>query len=187
MDRKSGIRPSRVTLALVMGLLLGGPAWVGAQSMKIGVVDPQVVMDKSLVGHEALKVFQEDASVRKRLLAREEEELRLLEHDLRDHGDELTEEEKTFKREQFRERYQTFQHRVQEFNQEMAARQQELQQEYMHKIEKAVQEVAAKRGLTMVVHTGDSESINIVIYRDPALDITEAVIREFDRLYHHED
>lgn len=184
MHMKSCFRLARITLALLMGLLLGGATWVGAQSLKIGVVDPQVVMDKSLVGHEALKMFQEDASVRKRLLAREEEELRLLEHDLRDHGAELTENEKKFKEEQFRERFQTFQHRVQEFNQEMASRQQELQQEYMHKIEKAVQSVASKRGITMVVHTGDSENIKIVVYRDPAIDITEAVIKEFDRLYH---
>lgn len=177
-----------LALTLLIGMVISVATAVSAQSVKIGVVDPQVVMDQSHVGQEALKAFQEDATIRKRLLTREEEELRTLEHNIRDHGDELSEEEKTHKQEQFRKKLQTYQHRVQEFNQEMASRQQELQQDYMHKIEKAIQVVAKKRGISIVVHTGDPESLPVVIYRDPALDITEAVVKEFDRLYHtHKD
>ena len=148
---------------------------------KVGVVDPQAVLEKSKAGRRALDALKEYAQARQKLLANDEEELKNLEKQLKDQESGMSENAKRDKTGQFRNKLQDFQKRAQEFNQELAGKQKELVDEYMKKIGAATKVIAEKGGFTMVVDKGSDTTIKIVIYARETLDLTDQVIKEFDR------
>lgn len=180
MDR----RFSRTGVALAIAILLQTAlVWnaTAADPVKIGVVDPQTVLEKSKAGRRALDALKEYATTRQKLLANDEEELKNLEKQLKDQESSMSETVKREKSNLFRTKLQDFQKRAQEFNQELGAKQKELVDDYMKKIAAATKTVAEKGGFTMVVDKGSDTTIKIVIYAKDTLDLTEYVIREFDR------
>jgi outer membrane protein len=152
-----------------------------ADGFKMGVVDPQAVLEKSRAGKRALDTLKEYAATRQKLLAGDEEELKNLEKQLKEQESGLSETAKRDKQSQFRTKLQDYQKRAQEFNQELAGKQKELVDEYMKKISTATRTVAEKGGFTLVVDKGSENTIKIVIYHRDALDLTDQVIKEFDR------
>jgi outer membrane protein len=153
----------------------------GAESFKMGVVDPQTVLEKSKAGKRALDTLKEYAATRQKLLASDEEELKNLEKQLKEQDASLNEQQKRDKQNQFRTKLQDYQRRAQEFNQELGAKQKELVDEYMKKIGTATKSVAEKGGFTLVVDKGSESTLKIVLYHRDTLDLTDQVIKEFDR------
>jgi outer membrane protein len=152
-----------------------------AEAFKMGVVDPQSVLEKSKAGKKALDGLKEYVSTRQKLLAKDEEDLRTYEKQLKEQAAKLSETEKKDKETQFRAKIQDFQKRAQEFNQELQGKQKELVDDYMKKISVATQSVAEKGGFSLVVDKGSEQTVKIVIYHKDTIDLTEQVIKEFDR------
>lgn len=164
-------------------LLMGhGTSATAAEAFKMGVVDPQAVLERSKAGKKALEGLKEYVSTRQKLLSRDEEELRNTEKTLKDSAAKLSEGEKKEKEAQFRSKIQDYQKRAQEFNQELQGKQKELVDEYMKKIASATQTVAEKGGFSIVLDKGSEQTVKIVIYNKDAIDLTDQVIKEFDRL-----
>jgi len=152
-----------------------------AEAFKMGVVDPQSVLEKSKAGKKALDGLKEYVSTRQKLLARDEEDLRNYEKQLKDQAAKLSENDKKEKETQFRAKIQEYQKRAQEFNQELQGKQKELVDDYMKKIAVATQAVAEKGSFSLVVDKGSEQTIKIVIYNKDTIDLTDQVIKEFDR------
>ncbi|MDH5739478.1 MAG: OmpH family outer membrane protein [Nitrospira sp.] len=152
-----------------------------ATDFKMGVVDPQSVLEKSKAGKRALDGLKEYVSIRQKLLAKDEEDLRNQEKQLKEQAPKLSEAEKKEKEAQFRTKVQDFQKRAQDFNQELQKKQKELVDEYMKKISVATQAVAEKGGVALVVDKGSEQTVKIVIYNKDTIDLTDQVIKEFDR------
>jgi outer membrane protein len=167
------------TAALLAGL---GTSATAAEAFKMGVVDPQAVLEKSKAGKKALEGLKEYVSTRQKLLSRDEEELRNTEKTLKESGAKLSEAEKKEKEGQFRAKIQDYQKRAQEFNQELQGKQKELVDEYMKKIASATQTVAEKGGFSIVLDKGSEQTVKIVIYNKDTIDLTDQVIKEFDRV-----
>src|SRR6476469_10911117 len=155
----------------------------GADAFKMGVIDPQTVLEKSKSGKKALDGLKEYVSTRQKLLSRDEEDLRNTEKTLKEAASKLSEGEKKEKEAQFRTKIQEYQKRAQEFNQELQGKQKELVDDYMKRIASATQTVAEKGGISIVVDKGSEQTIKIVIYSKDTIDLTDQVIKEFDRIY----
>lgn len=168
-----------VLLPLLVPLLATS---IQAAEFKMGVVDPQSVLEKSKAGKRALDGLKEYVSTRQKLLAKDEEDLRNYEKQLKEQAPKWTDTEKKEKETQFRTRVQDFQKRAQEFNMELQKKQKELVDEYMKKISAATQTVAEKGGVALVVDKGSEQTVKIVIYNKDTIDLTEQVIKEFDRV-----
>ncbi|HEU4683421.1 MAG TPA: OmpH family outer membrane protein [Nitrospira sp.] len=153
-----------------------------AEAFKMAVIDPQSVLEKSKAGKKALDGLKEYVSTRQKLLSRDEEDLRNTEKTLKESASKMSEAEKKDKETQFRAKIQDYQKRAQEFNQELQGKQKELVDEYMKKIAAATQTVAEKGGYSLVVDKGSEQTIKIVIYNKDTIDITDQVIKEFDRV-----
>jgi outer membrane protein len=174
----------RITLPLVAtGILLFAslPAAQAAEAFKMGVVDPQTVLEKSKAGKKALDGLKEYVSTRQKLLSRDEEELRNTEKALKEQLAKMSDAEKKEKETHFRAKIQDYQKRAQEFNQELQGKQKELVDDYMKKIAAATQTVAEKGGFSIVVDRGSEQTVKIVIYNKDTIDLTDQVIKEFDR------
>ena len=167
--------------ALLSPLVLLVATSVQAAEFKMGVVDPQSVLEKSKAGKRALEGLKEYVSTRQKLLAKDEEDLRNYEKQLKEQAPKWTDAEKKDKEGQFRTKVQDFQKRAQEFNMELQKKQKELVDEYMKKISAATQAVAEKGGVSIVVDKGSEQTVKIVIYNKDTIDLTEQVIKEFDR------
>ncbi|MBI3357711.1 MAG: OmpH family outer membrane protein [Nitrospirae bacterium] len=170
---------SAMPLTLILSLLATSSQ--AAEPFKMGVVDPQSVLEKSKAGKKALEGLKEYVSTRQKLLARDEEDLRNYEKQLKEQAPKLSETEKKDKETQFRARIQDYQKRAQEFNQELQRKQKELVDEYMKKISVATQTMAEKGGFSLIVDKGSEQTVKIVIYNKDTIDLTEQVIKEFDR------
>lgn len=171
---------SIMTICVLLGGLVFGAG--AAETFKMGVIDPQAVLEKSKAGKKALDGLKEYVSTRQKLLSRDEEELRNTEKTLKDSASKLSEAEKKDKEAQFRTKIQEYQKRAQEFNQELQGKQKELVDDYMKRIASATQTVAEKSGFSIVVDKGSEQTVKIVIYSKDAIDLTEQVIKEFDRV-----
>ena len=172
-----------VALAITGAWLISSVSGVGAaDAFKMGVIDPQTVLDKSKAGKKALDGLKEYVSTRQKLLSRDEEDLRNTEKTLKESVSKLSEGEKKEKEAQFRTKIQEYQKRAQEFNQELQGKQKELVDDYMKRIATATQTVAEKGGFSIVVDKGIEQTIKIVIYSKDTIDLTDQVIKEFDRV-----
>ncbi|TKS60910.1 MAG: hypothetical protein EWM72_00897 [Nitrospira sp.] len=179
--RISALRTLLVAALLTLALSPLVAPVQAAEAFKMGVVDPQSVLEKSKAGKKALDGLKEYVSTRQKLLARDEEDLRNYEKQLKEQAAKLSETEKKDKENQFRAKIQDFQKRAQEFNQELQRKQKELVDEYMKKISVATQTMAEKGGFALVVDKGSEQTVKIVIYNKDTIDLTEQVIKEFDR------
>lgn len=185
MHMKTILRAGTMASVVVAGTLAMGlsPTAQAADAFKMGVIDPQAVLEKSKAGKKALDGLKEYVSTRQKLLSRDEEELRNAEKVLKEQVTKLSETEKKDKETAFRAKIQDYQKRAQEFNQELQGKQKELVDDYMKKIASATQSVAEKGGFSIVVDKGSEQTVKIVIYNKDTIDLTESVIKEFDRVY----
>lgn len=170
-----------VPAVLLLSIFLCAVAGHAAEAFKMGVVDPQSVLERSKAGKKALDGLKEYVATRQKLLARDQEELQAYEKQLKEQAGKLSDAEKKDKETQFRAKIQDFQKRAQEFNQELQGKQKELVDDYMKKISVATQTVAEKGGFSLVVDKGSEQTVKIVIYNRETIDLTEQVIKEFDR------
>jgi outer membrane protein len=156
------------------------PGWAG-DSLKIGVMDQQVVMERSKAGRLALEDVKNYSTTRQKIIASDEQEMKDLEQSLQDPNSKLSETAKQEKQDQFRNKLEAYQRRIQDFNREIQQKQRDMVAEFSKKIADAAQAVAQKEGYTAILDRGNETLLRIVIYYQPALDVTELVIKEFDR------
>ena len=172
----------RTLLGTALVFLVYTTSAQAADPFKMGVVDPQAVLEKSKAGKKALDGLKEYVTTRQKLLAGDEEELRNTEKTLKEQSAKLSDNEKKDKEAQFRTKVQDYQKRAQEFNQELQGKQKELVDDYMKRISSATKTVAEKGGFALVVDKGSEQTVKIVIYNKDTIDLTEQVIKEFDRV-----
>ncbi|MGB0910153.1 MAG: OmpH family outer membrane protein [Nitrospirales bacterium] len=175
---------SHIFLTLSLGILLMGPSTLALakDSFKIAIVDPQSVIEKSKAGSRALATLKEHAQARENVLKADQKELEVLQTALKKLEGSKDKSVKK-KQEVFTRKFQEFQKRGQEYQRELGMKQKELVQEYMKKIETATSTVAKRHGFAMVIDKGSATTLKIVLYAKRGLDITNEVVKEFDKRY----
>jgi outer membrane protein len=168
-------------LAFFVWTLVPGAGLAADPGFKMGVIDPQAVLEKSQSGKRALAGLKEYAGAKQKVLAGDEEELKALEKSIKDQEGTLSEVARKEKQGQFRAKLADYQKKGQEFQQELAQKQKDLVDEYMKKIQAATKSVAEKAGYSIVVDKGSDTTLKIVIFNKDTIDITDQVIKEFDR------
>jgi len=152
-----------------------------ADTFKVGVVDQQAILERSKAGKRALDGLKEFSSARQRIVSADDEELKRIESELKKEDPNVGDALKREKQEQFRVKFENYQRRLQDFNREIQAKQKQLVEEYQKKIDQAAGVVAEKNGLAVVLDKGNENTLRIVIYAHDSLDITDQVVKEFDR------
>jgi outer membrane protein len=144
-------------------------------------MDQQLVMERTKAGKLALEDVKGYSATRQKIINADEQELKDLDQSLRDSIATLSDTAKQEKEEQLRSKVEAYQRRVQEFNREVQQKQREMVMDYSQKIAAAVQAVAQKEGYTAILDKGNDALIRIVLYHQPALDVTDLIVKEFDR------
>ena len=145
---------------------------LAADPVRVGVMDQQLVIEKSKAGKRA-------SATRQKIINADDQELKELEQSIQD--GKLSETAKQDKQNQFQSKLEAYQRRLADFNREIQQKQRETVAEYVKKVQDAAQVVAQKEGYIAVIDKGNAGVIKIVIYHQPGLDVTEQVVKEFDR------
>jgi outer membrane protein len=169
-----------------VGVMSAGLFWAAmlttapaAEPVKVGVMDQQLVIEKSKAGKRALEELKAYSATRQKIINSDDQELKELEQTIQD--GKLSETAKQEKQNQFQAKLEAYQRRLADFNREIQQRQREMVTEYSKKVQDAAQVVAQREGYVAVIDRGNEGVIKIVIYHQPALNVTEQVVKEFDK------
>ena len=173
------------SLVGVAGILLSWGLWAqpvsAADIVKVGVMDQQAVMERSTAGKRALEEMKGYSTTRQKIINADDQELKDLEQSLQGSDSKSSDAAKQGKQEQFRAKLEAYQRRLQDFNREVQQKQREMVAEYSKKIAEAAQAVAQKNGYLAILDKGNEAVIRVVLYYQPSLDVTDLVVKEFDR------
>ena len=172
-------------IAGLCALTLTGELALAAEkgSFRVGVIDPQAVIEKSKAGSRALAALKEHAQARETVMKNDQKELEKLQQELNSSSSSLGDDEKKRRQDRFSQKFQNWQKRGQEFQAELVQKQRELVQEYMTKIEQATSVVAKRHGFDLVIDKGSQSTLKIVLYHRDGLDLTNEVIKEFNKRF----
>jgi outer membrane protein len=176
---KAGMVFGAAVVGLAM-MFLAGTA-TAAEPVKVGVIQQRTIIEKTKAGKRAMETLKEFQASRQRIIAADDEELKKLEDSLKSQESGLSEAAKKDKQEQFRVKFENYQRRIQDFNREIQQKQQEVTGEFQKKIDDAVQAVAEKGGFVAVIDEGGAATIQVVLYAHASVNLTEQVVKEFDR------
>lgn len=168
-------------LGVVLGCVGLVQSALAAEPAKVGVMDQQAVMERSAAGKRALEEMKSYSLTRQKIISADDQELKDFEQSIQDPNSKLSEQAKQEKQEQFRAKLEAYQRRLADFNREVQLKQREMVAEYAKKIAEAAQAVAQKEGYLAILDKGSNTSVRIVLYYQPALDVTDQVVKEFDR------
>ena len=180
-----------IVTTFVVGLGLAGI--VQAQGVKIGVVDLQAVLDGSVRGNaakERLKELgdqlQKEIQAKREFKERKEEELQNLRSEIQRQGLVLSEQARMGKEEEFRKSIRELRRFIDDTNKFIDDATQEFREKEVREtqlllvdIRDVVQEVGSSGQYTFILEGNDSATL--VLYIDPAVDLTEDVIQRFDQ------
>lgn len=172
-------------MTAVFGLVLGILGFVSSvlagEPVKVAVMDQQAVMEQSLAGKRALEEMKTYSMTRQKIIASDDQELKDLEQGLQDQNGKLSDQVKQEKQDQFRAKLEAYQRRLADFNREIQQKQREMVSEYTKKISEAAKVVAQREGYVAILDKGTNATVKVVLYHQAALDVTDQVIKEFDR------
>ena len=167
-------------------VLVAGAIWAAAvsvawsaESFQVAVMNQQLVIEKSKAGKRALEELKAYSATRQKIINADDQELKELEQAIRD--GKLSEKAKEEKQVQFQAKLEAYQRRLADFNREIQQKQQETVAEYSKKVQDAAQAVAQREGYAAIIDKGNEALIRIVIYHKAGLDVTDQVVKEFDR------
>ena len=170
-----------------IALAMVGPLWwamssmtLGAEPVKVGVMDQQLVIERSKAGKRALEDLKAYQATRQKIISSDDQELKDLEQTIQDAK--LSEAAKQEKQTQFQAKLEAYQRRLADFNREIQQKQREMVAEYTKKVQEAAQVVAQREGYIAVIDRGNEALIRIVIYYQRGLDVTDQVVKEFDKV-----
>lgn len=152
---------------------------MAADKLVVGVMNQQTIIEKSKTGQKAIEELKAYSSARQKIISSDEAELKELEKAL--DAPALKPEEKAEKEAQLRARFEGYQRRLQDFNREIQGKQKEMVEEYSQRIGAAAQAVAQRRGYAAVFEEGADGNMRVVVYHHASIDMTEDVIKEFDK------
>jgi outer membrane protein len=167
----------------VLVLVFGQPSGGRTETFKVAVVDQQAVLEQSKAGKRAMESLKEFSASRQRIIAVDDEEMKRLEKELKDQDPNLSEAAKREKQRVFQTKLESYQRRLQEFNREIQEKQKEMGDNYLRKVKEVAAEIAQKEGYAAVLDKGSDSTLKIVIYHRGAIDLTDRVMKEFDKRY----
>jgi len=166
---------------------------VDAQGIRIGVVDLQAVLDGSVRGKAAKERLKElgdqlqrEIQAKREFKERKEEELQNLRGEIQRQGLVLSEQARMGKEEEFRKSIRELKRFIDDTNNFIDDATQEFREKEVREtqlllvdIRDVVREVADSGQYTVILEGNDSAAL--VLYIDPAADLTEEVIQRFDQ------
>jgi outer membrane protein len=156
--------------AVALWLAMVSPA-LSDDTFKVAVMNQQVVVEQSKAGKRALEELKAYSMSRQKIINADDLELKELQQATQD--EKLSDSAKQEKQSQFQTKLDAYQRRLSDFNREIQQKQRDMVAEYSKKVQAAAQAVGEKTGYVAIIDKGVEAAMKIVLYHQPALDLTE--------------
>ncbi len=166
-----------LTVLVVVALVLYGTSAVAAD--KIGFINVKLILFQSQAGKDAATELKKIVDQKKVLITEQEEELKVLKADLEKQRAVLTESAYKEKELDYQKKFRDYKRFIEDSNEEMQIKEQELFQKLLPEIMKVVNSIGEKDDYTMIVDIGTG----LLPYYSKAKDITEEVIEKYNKEY----
>lgn len=160
-------------VALMLSIILPVHA---AKDASVGYVDMQKILEESKLGQRLQEQLRKDFEPRAKELAEKEREINQMQQELARDKPLMSNAQVAKKEQDIKERIEAYQNEAQPVQQELMRVQQEKGREIIGPARKAIDTVAKKQKIGMVVERG----LSGLIYIDESLDITDQVIKQLD-------
>ena len=149
------------------GALAALPAWA---EPKIGVVDPQRLLEESPQGRAMLDAMRTEFAPRERTLQAQQQTLKAKQDKLQKDGATMTDEQRTRAEKELRDGARDFERARSEFQDDISARRNEEMSRLQKTLGEEVRTYAKAQGFDVVLSTEG------VVYAAPAHDVTPAIL-----------
>jgi outer membrane protein len=166
--------PLKKVSAVFLFLLLSVPVW-GQEKVRIGFVDLQKAIRDSQAGKRAREQFQAEIKKIESGLLKEKQDLERLKSDLEKKGLLLKAEERRSMEKEFQRRARGYQRQMKDSREELRQREAEMTGSILKELEKVVTKIGEQEKFTLILERTQ------VLYTDQGVDITDRVIKSFDR------
>jgi len=146
---------------------------------KMGYVDIQKAIQSSKAGKKAKEDMMKEAEKKKKEFDKKNVDIEKMREDLEKKKSVLSEEAFGKKAQELQEEMGKFQQAAGKAQQELQKKEADLISPILEKMKKVIEAVAKSKGLSMVIQS--SQTTPVVVYASAETDITEEVIKSFDK------
>nr|BFD67428.1 OmpH family outer membrane protein [Bdellovibrio sp. HAGR004] len=161
-------------MLIVLSMLL--TASLAQAEAKIGFVDMQKAIQSTSAGKKAKTELESDFNKKKKELEKKEADLKKMGEDLEKKKSVLSEEALGKKQAEFQEEMLKYRDVVGKSQLEIQKKERELTAPILEKMKKVITKLAKDKGYTLVI-----ENSQMVLYATPEADLTEDVIKAFEK------
>jgi len=161
-------------MLIAMSLLLAA-SFAHAEA-KVGYVDMQKAIQSTSAGKKAKGELEAEFNKKKKELEKKEADLKKMGEDLEKKKSVLSEEALTKKQAEFQEEMLKYRDVVGKSQVEIQKKERELTAPILDKMKKVIAKLAKDKGYSMVI-----ENSQMVLYATPDADLTEDVIKAFEK------
>ena len=147
---------------------------VGAQQIKIGLIDVQRVLSDSNAGKKAREKFQVQVKKTEADLMRQKQEVEKLKADMDKKGPLLRDDDRKNLEKELQRKYVNYQRDMRDSQEELQQKEREMTAEILKELETVVTEVGKNEKFTMILERSQ------LLYGDQAVDITTKVVELYN-------
>ncbi|SRR5579885_744788 len=164
------------TVSLIIGI--GGLAY--AQSaIKIGYVDLQRVIKESKAGRAARTILQEELKKKEDIINQEAKQIIQMRNNLISKTSVINKQAQEQEANQIENMEKELNRKREDFRDELAERESDLKEKILNDVVGIVNEIGDSEGYTLIVEKNEAD----VLYGSQSADITDKVIRAYDKKY----
>jgi outer membrane protein len=142
--------------------------------VKIGVIDTQEVLKDSKAAKKARTLLMDELNEKRSVFGRKQDEVRLLEEEIKIKGDGMTESQRREKNDQLGREVKNLQRLKTDLEEELNKKNVDLTQKILQEVSDVVKEFMKKEKYSLILEKKS------VVSSDEAIDITEKIIRLYD-------
>jgi outer membrane protein len=167
-------------LSLALGglLLLGAATTVEAQTPRIGYIDSQAILAEAPGSREAQQAFDREMDRYRGEMQRLGEELDRLITAYQQQERNLTPEAREARQQEIRRKEMEYQGRIEEIDDEASRKRQELVEPILERMSRVIEQVREEGSYALIFDTAS----RAIIAADPALDLTDEVLRRLQQI-----
>ncbi len=163
-----------LVMALVAMMLTPAMGWA---RFKVGYVDMQRVLQESKRGKKLLEHLQKEKELKEEDLKLKQQELKKLKDDYDRTKNMLSPQKRAEKEAELMRKMQDFQNLVNQYQMELQQKQDEYTQQAIGEIKLIISDYAKKHGYDLILVK------DAVLYMPSAYDLTDVIIKEYDKWY----
>lgn len=159
---------------ILMAIAISSSDCTQAADVKIGIIDTQEVMKESKAAKKARTLLMDELNEKRSVFGRKQDEVRLLEEEIKIKGDGMTESQRREKNDQLAREVKNLQRLKTDLEEELNKKNVDLTQKILQEVSDVVKEFMKKEKYTLILEKKS------VVSSDEAIDITEKILRLYD-------